>query len=159
MVTKKIFFLELGTPFDALIARRIRNECRTFLTNNTNFINIPQQIWWYFTNYRESAKHKIYRIFIARNSEKQPVGYGALRRSGDELLITECVLKKYRGQGYGQAILEKLIDIGKREKLTLGADIRETNKASIGLHEKYKFKLVGTKSKSGFKLRVYKLKV
>lgn len=157
LVTKKITFKPVGTLSDILAARRIRNECRTYLTNNTNYIGIPQQIWWYLTYYRRAAKKSIYRMFIARNKRNIPVGYGALYRHGKELLVTECVAEDFRHRGYGQAILGQLIKIAENEKRVLVAEIRDTNKNSIALHEKYGFKLKGTKQKSDFKLRVYKI--
>lgn len=150
-------FNPLNSINDALVVRDIRNQCRTYLTNYTGYIGILRQIYWYFTYYRRAAREGTYRVFLTRNSKNQPVGFGALLRHDQELLVTECVKEKYRGKGYGQAILKKLINIGKREKLVLVAEIRNTNKASIALHEKNKFKLKSIKSKPGFKLRIYKL--
>lgn len=149
-------FNPVNTLSDALTVRRIRNECRMYLTNYTGHISIPQQIYWYFTYYRRAARAGTYRIFIARNSKAQPVGYGALHHLNKELLVTECVAKKYRGQGYGQEILKKLINIARQEKLPLIAKIRATNKISIALHKKYGFIFDTTKLKSGYKLYVYK---
>jgi len=149
-------FKPVSTLSDILAVRRIRNECRSFLTNYTGYISIPRQIYWYFTYYHKAARTGIYRIFIARNNKGIPIGYGALHRSDQELLITECVAEKYRGQGNGRAILKKLIDIAKREKLPLIAEIRATNKISIALHIKCGFTLDNTNVKSGYKLCVYK---
>ncbi|OGM26423.1 hypothetical protein A3D01_05650 [Candidatus Woesebacteria bacterium RIFCSPHIGHO2_02_FULL_39_13] len=157
MVTKNITFNQVKTLSDALHIRRIRNECRTFLTNNTNYISLLQQVWWFLTYYRSASKNGIYRMFIARNNENRPVGYGAFHRVGKELLVTECVSKRYRHQSYGQAILEELIKIAKREGCRLKAEIRDSNKISIALHEKFKFKLYRTKTKSGVNLLIYRL--
>lgn len=150
-------FNRLNSLSDALAVRRIRNECRMYLTNYTGYISIPRQVYWYFTYYRRAAQTGIYRIFITRDDKNHPVGYGALHRLGRELFVTECVAKKYRGQGYGQAILKKLIDIAGREKLPLIAEIRATNKISIALHKKCGFILDTTKLKPGYKLHVYKI--
>ena len=149
-------FNPVNTLSDVLSVRRIRNECRTYLTNYTGYIRIPRQIYWYFTYYRRAARAGIYRIFIARDSKAQMIGYGALHRIGEELLITECVAEKYRGRGYGRDILKKLINIAIREKLSLNAEIRATNKISIALHKKCGFTLDATRRKSGYKYYVYK---
>ncbi len=146
----------INTLSDALIVRRIRNECRTYLTNYTDYINVPKQIYWYFTYYRMAAQDGKYRIFIARDDKNQPVGYGALHRHNGELLITECVAEVFRRQGYGQMILKKLINIAKHEKLPLIAEIRTTNKISIALHKKFGFTLDAIRLKLGYKLCVYK---
>jgi RimJ/RimL family protein N-acetyltransferase len=149
-------FNRLNSLSDALAVRRIRNECRMFLTNYTGYISIPRQIYWYFSYYRKAVQTGTYRIFIAWDNENQPVGYGALHRQGKSLLVTECVAEKYRGQGYGKAILKELIKISDRRKLFLTAEIWATNKISIALHKKFGFTLVTCKQKSGRKLCVYK---
>lgn len=149
-------FNRLNSLSDALAVRRIRNECRLFLTNYTGYISIPRQIYWYFTYYRRAARAGIYRVFIARDGKNHSVGYGALHLLDEELLVTECVAEEYRGHGYGIAILKKLINIAGREKLPLIAEIRATNKISIALHEKCGFTLEATKQKSGYQLCVYK---
>jgi RimJ/RimL family protein N-acetyltransferase len=149
-------FNPVNTLSDAFIVRRIRNECRTFLTNNTDYIGIPRQIYWYFTYYQHASYERVYRIYITRDSKNKPVGYGALHLTSGKLFVTECVAKKYRGQGWGHTILKKLINIGEREKLPLIAEIRQTNKISISLHKKSGFTLESTKLKSGHKLCVYK---
>jgi len=149
-------FNRLNSLSDALAVRRIRNECRTYLTNYTGYISIPRQIYWYFTYYRRAARTGKYRIFIARNGKNQPVGYGALHHHNEEFLITECVAGVFRGHGYGHAILKKLTNIAGREKLPLIAEIRGTNKISIALHKKFGFILSATKLKPGYKLYVYK---
>lgn len=149
-------FNPVNTLADALAVRRIRNECRVYLTNYTGYIGVPRQIYWYFTYYWRAAQAGTYRMFIARDNKNHPVGYGALHCLDKELLVTECVAEKYRGQGYGQAILKKLTDIARHEKLPLNAEIRATNKISIALHKKCGFTLDTTKLKLGYKLYVYK---
>lgn len=149
-------FKPVTTLSEALAVRRIRNECRAYLTNFTGYISIPRQIYWYFTYYRKAARAGTYRIFIARDGKGLSIGYGALYRSGGELLVTECVAEKYRGRGYGHAILKKLITTAKREGLPLIAEIRATNKISIGLHKKCGFVLEKIIVKSHLKLYIYR---
>ena len=149
-------FKPVSSLSDVLNVRRIRNECRSYLTNNTSYISVPRQIYWYFTYYRKAANTEIYRIFIARNNKRQPVGYGALNLLDEKLFVTECVAEKYRGRGWGHLILKKLINIAKHEGLPLIAEIRATNKISIALHKKCGFTLDATKVKSGYKLCIYK---
>jgi len=156
-VIKNMSFKLVNTLSDALTVRRLRNECRTYLTNYTGYISIPRQIYWYFTYYKRAVQDGTYRVFIARDSKGLPIGYGALNRSDGELLVTECVAEKYRGQGYGYAILKKLIIIAKREGATLVAEVRATNIISAALHKKCGFTLDKNSIKSGIKLCIYKL--
>ena len=90
-------FNPVNTLSDVLSVRRIRNECRTYLTNYTGYISIPRQIYWYFTYYRRAARAGIYRIFIARDSKAQMIGYGAVHRIGEEQLKTDALQKNTAG--------------------------------------------------------------
>jgi len=141
---------------EILAIRHIRNECREYLTNDTGYISIPQQIYWYFTYHKRAAKSGKYRIYLARDDKGNPVGYGALHLIDRELLITECVAEKFRRQGYGYTILKKLITIAEHKRLPLVAEIRATNKISIALHKKCGFILEKTGVKSGFKLLTFR---
>lgn len=149
-------FKPVSSLSDAMVVRRIRNECRSYLTNDTSYISIPRQIYWYFTYYRKAAHTDKYRIFIAHNNKGQPVGYGALNLLDGKLFITECISEKFRGQGFGNEIIKKLINIARNRKLPLIAEIRASNKISVALHTKCGFTLDATKLKSGYKLCVYK---
>jgi len=155
-MTKKTHFKLVNSLPEVLLVRRIRNECRTFLTNYTKHIGILRQIYWFFTYYFRAQRSGLYRIFLARNQKGVPLGYGALQLKDGELLVTECVAEKFRGQGFGKAILGKLIDIAKKERRPLIAEIWASNKPSIGLHQKCGFTLVKTGVKSGFKLCTFR---
>jgi RimJ/RimL family protein N-acetyltransferase len=153
-VRKNINFKPVNNLPEVLIVRNIRNECRNYLTNYTKYISLIGQIWWYFTYYRQASHAGIYRIFLARDKGKA-IGFGALRLSAGKLLVTECIASEYRGQGYGFAILKKLMEVAQREKLPLIAEIRSSNTASIALHTKCGFIPDTTKVKSGNKLLIY----
>jgi RimJ/RimL family protein N-acetyltransferase len=152
---KKMTFKPVNSLSDIFAVRRIRNECRLFLTNHTGYISIPRQIFWYFTYYKKAAKTGKYRIFIARDDKGYVTGYGALHRFDGKHFVTECVSEKFRGQGFGMAILKKMINIARSEKLPLIAEIRATNKISVALHKKCGFVLKKTEIKSGIKLFRY----
>ncbi len=156
---RNISFKPATTLFEAFIVRCLRNECRTYLTNYQKKIGIFQQIYWYLSYYRKAVRAGIYRVFLARNDQGQPVGYGALNLTNGQLRVTECVARKYRGRGWGTAILENLITIAKREQYPLIAEIWATNKISIALHRKCGFKLEKTKVKSGHKLYIYRKEI
>jgi len=149
-------FKLVSTLSEALIVRRLRNECRTYLTNYRKHINPLQQIYWYFTYYRPAVCSNMFRLFIIRNHENIPVGYGALHLRDKQLYVTECVAPEYRRQGYGEVIINNLISIAHQEKLPLIAEVWATNKASIALHTKCGFGLDKTKMKSGARVHVYK---
>lgn len=155
-MTQEIYCKQAKTISDVLVVRRIRNECRTFLTNYSGHISIPRQIYWYFSYYRQAANSGVFQLIIASNPSRLPVGYGVLSLINKELYVTECVAEKYRGQGYGSAILKHLISVANKQKLPIVAEIWASNQNSIALHKKYKFVQSGSKMKSGSKLLVFR---
>ena len=115
------------------------------------------QVRWYLRHYRRARRQRRYRVYLAREGST-PVGYGALRSQGGELLVTECVATEHRGRGVGEAILGQLITIARREGRDLVAEIWASNRASIGLHEKAGFQLENTPDHPDGRLNVYRLK-
>ncbi len=155
---KNLKFKLVNTLSDALIIRRIRNECRLYLTNHMEHISMLRQIYWYFNDYRKMLQSKKYRLFILRTIDNTPVAYGALSLHNEYLYITECVKSEYRRQGYGSAILKNLIAIAQHEKRQLAAEIWATNTISILFHKKFGFTLQKTVIKSGSHLCTYRRK-
>jgi L-amino acid N-acyltransferase YncA len=97
-----------------------------------------------------------YRIFLFF-SAGEPVGYGALQLVDDSLYVTECVETKYRGKGFGKAILARMISIAREERRKLVAEIWATNQQSIALHLKAGFVFQSSRTKAGQELHLYYL--
>jgi RimJ/RimL family protein N-acetyltransferase len=140
---------------DVLAVRKLRNQCCAFMTNDQQTLSVWRQIRWYFTNYRRSLAAGSYRIYLFLDSGK-PVGYGALQLREGQLLVTECVAADRRGQGLGKNILDALIQIARREKRPLVAEIWASNQASIALHERAGFRRVESRLHKGAELNVYR---
>ena len=142
---------------DALVARSIRNTCYEYLTGNSRAIGFVEQISWYYSTYRKLARSCEYRLFLFFASDGKAVGYGALKFNSDRLLVTECVTKGYRGQGYGTFILRSMIGMARQEGYQLTAEIWADNAASIALHQKEGFVEASNEIKIGRELRTYVL--
>ena len=136
-MVKDIYFDLISNLGEALKVRQIRNDNRQYFTNDTKYINLFRQIWWYFTYYKKGE----YKVYISRNTERQVIGYGAILVKNRIGYITECVDKRYHGQGFGEAILINLMQIANREHLLLIAEVLDTNVRSKKLHEKLGFVL------------------
>jgi len=134
--------------FDALKVRRIRNECRLYMTNYRGEISILQQIRWYFTYYIWT---KDYRLFLAVDGV--PVGYGALHKEYGKWHVIEGVSEEYRHQGYGTKILGRLLLLGEPPFI---AEIWANNENSILLHLKAGFVLTDRRVKSGRPVNIYR---
>lgn len=139
--------------------RKLRNSCRDHLTNHRDHIGILQQAVWYIRHYHRARETAEYRLFLARNNEGLPVGYGALAEDAGRLLVTECVAPKYRGLGHGKWILNRLLDIAREENRDVVAEIWADNDRSIAMHEKAGFKLESGGDKEGRAIQTYLLPV
>lgn len=64
--------------------------------------------------------------------------------------VSIYIAERARGSGVGSALLSRLIEESEREGIwTLQAGIFPENKASIRLHEKSGFRVVGTRERLG----------
>jgi L-amino acid N-acyltransferase YncA len=142
---------------DALKVRALRNSCREFLTNYTSAIGVWQQVWWYWTFYRQASHSSKYRVYLFCDDDGLPIGYGAIQLTNEQLFVTECVDSYQRGKKYGARILEQIIGIANSEGRDLVAEIWLTNVASIAIHEKEGFSLESTRMQMGKELRTYRL--
>jgi ribosomal protein S18 acetylase RimI-like enzyme len=140
---------------EAMKVRNLRNACREYLTNCTDHIGILRQALWYFRHYRHAKNSENYRLYLTLDSQGSYVGYGALSRDAEKLLITECVAAEYRNLGHGSWILDQLLRIAITENRDVIAEIWATNHRSILLHERAGFKLESKSIKGGKELQRY----
>ena len=86
-------------------------------------------------------------FFVARNSERHPIGFCAFWRLGDELHINNlAVLPAYRRAGAASALLARVLAEGER----LGAgratlEVRRSNEAARRLYERFGFSVAGVR--------------
>lgn len=141
----------------AEILRVLRNMCCSWLTNYRDEIGIEQQEDWFHNQYIEASEQGRFRAYLFYDDAGDAVGYGALRLQDGQLHITECVDAGRRGEGYGRAILEVLVEISRREDRDLIAEIWATNTVSIRLHKQAGFTLVTSRRHMGAELQIFHL--
>lgn len=128
-------FERVRTEDDAQIMRKIRNECRSFMTRNTKYISKRQQSIWY-----RSLDENVFKLYLAK-ADGVNVGYGILRVENDVFLVTGGVVKSFRGKGIGKYIFQSLIDeacvIDSSKKIEL--EVLNTNKPAKSLYDKLGF--------------------
>ncbi|WP_352418326.1 ribosomal protein S18-alanine N-acetyltransferase [Proteiniborus sp.] len=88
----------------------------------------------------EITENQLARYVVAEKDEKI-VGYGGLWLILDEGHITNiAVSSPYRGQGIGNLIVEKLVDIcEKRDIKNMTLEVRKSNLIAQSLYKKYDF--------------------
>lgn len=103
-----------------------------------------------------NADHVQELRFVAKTESGEIAGWSALVPVSDRCAyagvgeVSVYVASKFYGQGFGHALLQRLID--ESEKLnywTLQAGIFPENVASLKLHEKCGFRVVGIREKLG----------
>ncbi len=94
-------------------------------------------------------------VFIAVEND-QVMGWSALSPVSDRCVyggvaeVSVYVATSAAGRGIGKMLLDQLIDFAEENNIwTLQAGIFSDNRASIRLHEKGNFRLVGTREKLG----------
>jgi ribosomal-protein-alanine N-acetyltransferase len=107
---------------------------------------------WSKASFEGELKNTLAVYFVLVESEpefesEQIVGYGGMWTIIDELHITNvAVLPSHRGKGYGNRLMEAMIQYGKDNgyvQMTL--EVRVGNQPAIALYEKFGFVSVGTR--------------
>lgn len=101
------------------------------------------------------GSHLIHSRLVAINDDGI-IGWAALTRVSDRCVyagvaeVSVYIALGHRGHKVGQTLLQALITSGEQNKLwTLQAGIFPENKASVHIHEKCGFRLIGFREKIG----------
>ncbi len=110
--------------FDAQLVRMIRNELRSFMTQNTNFITSETQEQWF--NEHLSTNNQ---LFLYCDEFGAPIGYGYIRYQDDmgKAWGTLAVMPEFQSQGYGTEIYKHLLSLVDELYIEIFAD----NNASL----------------------------
>lgn len=145
---ENLTFYEVSSLKSAMLMRKMRNECRQFMTRDASKIGWLRQLNWFYTTYRpKQAKGEMAAyIFLCHWPKQdifnQPVGYGIIRDSKTKPLISGGLLKKYRGKGLGKTlfkILTRIASQGERGEVgrrSVFLEVLETNQVAIDLYKK-----------------------
>ncbi len=84
-------------------------------------------------------------VFFILKIEDKPIGYGGMYTVLDEGYVTNIgILPRFRGLGYGKALVNKLIDYSKEKSLSfLSLEVRISNEVAIKLYSSLGFTEVG----------------
>ncbi|WP_245807664.1 GNAT family N-acetyltransferase [Halobacillus massiliensis] len=101
------------------------------------------------------ASHMVDGRIVARRKGRV-IGWAALTSTSSRCVysgvaeVTVYVASDYSGQGVGSALLEKLVDESEKLNIwTLQAGIFPENKASVAVHRKAEFEIVGLRKRLG----------
>lgn len=93
---------------DFLLARKIRNDCRKYMTQDQKHISILSQVI-FFLKYHASDRLRV--LYIGEDEKHRPVAYGLISYDKNLLpWISGGILSRYRGKGYGFELFKFLSD-------------------------------------------------
>lgn len=100
--------------------------------------------FWSYSTLKNELENPNSLYFVAK-LENNIIGFGGIWKSIDDVHIMDIVTaKKFRNQGVGSLLLEKLIDITKQEKYKyITLEVNNKNTIAQKLYLKYNFKEVG----------------
>lgn len=130
------------TPEQFEELRRIRNECRESMTRHTEEISLAGQAE--FARW-VAEPDSGYWPFLFSVREDQPFGYCGfmlLRRVDSRMWVTYGIDEAHRGKGLAKLIYQYALDACQENAY---AEVRETNKASLHVHDDMGWIKTGTK--------------
>jgi ribosomal protein S18 acetylase RimI-like enzyme len=143
-MTPHLVFKRVTTLAEAEILRTIRNDCREFMTRNTDYITVEQQQQWFVD------AHKKYELYIVYALEHGAVavdaGFGLIHKNDHEFLLTGGLLTLFRDRGMGKIVFKFLLDQCTKT-LPIRLEVLKTNTRAIKTYEALGFKVIGENSK------------
>jgi ribosomal protein S18 acetylase RimI-like enzyme len=141
-----LVFVPIKSDCDVENLRTIRNECRNFMTRNTNEISKEQQKNWYSNVDKE--KNKLFLLHqIHHGVTASPVGYGYIRIEDDHILLSGGLVESERGKGYGQLLFHSLVQNSKKFGLPIKLEVLKTNTVAFSIYSRLGFKFTGDDGK------------
>lgn len=140
--------------------KRINEIYNQAVLNTTSTIDIEPRSLDYQINWFKMHNDR-FAIFVAEENNAV-IGWASLSLWSDKLgymgVAEDSIYvdEKYKGNGTGKLLLNKLIEHAKANEFhTIVARISDGNDVSVHLHEKYGFKLIGTLKELGYKFGRY----
>lgn len=133
-----LMFHEVEDINEAQIMRNIRNECREFMTKNTDYISEADQHAWF--SQLDRANIKMYIVYESFHGVVfSPVGFGYCRHVDDETYLTGGLLREVRGRGYGRILFQHILNKAKDFNTKITLEVLNTNIVAQNLYKSLGF--------------------
>ena len=108
------YFLHPVTTLDEVEElRKLRNECRLFMTRNTNEISKSEQLDWY--NLLDKDNNKLYLLKGIEGGGFTPsLGYGVIRKEHNNITLSGGLSENDRNKGLGKDLFKLLLTEAKK---------------------------------------------
>lgn len=138
-----MFLKKVNTIKDAYILKDIRNQCASYMTNNTDIITDEQQSEWYYTIYiPHYVRFNMVALLVKDGGDD--VGYGLVRIEDGKVWLTGGLIESYRSKGYGRTLFEGLIAEAQRlaPKIEVALTVRKDNERAFKLYKSLGFIII-----------------
>ena len=152
------YFLHPVTTLDEVEElRKLRNECRLFMTRNTNEISKSEQLDWY--NLLDKENNKLYLLKgIEGGGFTSSLGYGVIRKENDNITLSGGLTENDRNKGLGKDLFKLLLTEAKKFNVIITLEVLISNVRAKKIYESLGFiDLYNEELKNkGVQLMVYK---
>lgn len=128
--------------YDVESLRVVRNECRNYMTRNTNLISFEQQKnWW---NNLDKENMKLFLLHkVVCGVAGFVIGYGVIRIENGEVLLTGGLNQTERGKGHGKQLFNYLVENSKQYKLPIKLELLKSNTRAFDTYKSIGFVVIG----------------
>lgn len=125
--------------------RVIRNDCRSFMTRNPNYISSEEQLKWFETLSDDIVVYLLFNIEFG--VIVSPIGYGLLRLENGFITISGGLVESERGKGYGSWLFEHLVNLAKEYNSPIRLEVLKSNIKAFGIYSKLGFRVIDDNGK------------
>jgi len=133
-----VIFKPVTNLAEAQEMRKIRNECREFMTRNTTYIREEEQEKWFDT--LDKNNMKMYLVYETTHGvDFSLIGYGYCKNDITGTYLTGGLLDTARGKGYGRALFKHLVNVAKTFNNKILLEVLNTNHKAENLYKSLGF--------------------
>lgn len=141
-----IVLIEINNKDNVEQLRQVRNQCRLFMTRNTDEITKEQQEIWYSKLDKDTNKlYLLHEIYCGVASAI--VGYAYLRIEHGYVLLSGGLIADERGKGYGTVLFEYLVENAKTLNRPIKLEVLKNNMKAFSIYNKIGFRVIADDGK------------
>jgi ribosomal protein S18 acetylase RimI-like enzyme len=133
-----IVFTEIKSMEDAQLMRKIRNDCREYMTKDTSHITEQQQEMWFNNLNKDTIKMFLMHLRY-HGVAYDTIGFGYCRCIDDETYLTGGIRKEYRSKGYGKNLFLHLLENAKSFNTRITLEVLNDNTRAERLYRSIGF--------------------
>lgn len=132
---------EIATAREALDIAFVRNTGREFMTGNSSYITVAEQLAWYEELYKPANRMGVLYAF-AGYIATMPVAYGLVALRDEDYWVTGVIHDKYRGKGHGEQLFRHLSEFALGIAPRVMLDVYEHNDRALALYGKLGYEVM-----------------